>query len=185
MKYNYLKTQPYVAALVFTTLLLLFIACFSPNLQIKYICFVFAFLCIALMPIKKTVWSNDYLVAVKYPLLKSFYLYQRIKKKKLKQMKCKKIYNDYFAELNKVIQNFPVGSYITVTQPMFTRGLRNNKNIRVLTLEKSYQKKIRNLHSTVFLNRCKKCAGVNCPAHISNNYKQFYYIEFSVWYKRG
>jgi hypothetical protein len=100
-------------------------------------------------------------------------------------MACSEIYNDYFSELNKVIQSLPVGNYITVTQPMFTRVLRNNKNIRILTLEKAYQKKIINLHNSVFINRCKKCAGVKCPVHVSNTYKQFYYIEFSVWHTGG
>ena len=138
-----------------------------------------------LLLVKKTVWQNDYLVAVKYPLFKSLYLYQQINKKRLRKMTCSEIYNDYFSELNKVIQSLPVGSYITVTQPMFTRALRNNKNIRILTLEKAYQKKIINLHNSVFLNRCKKCTGINCPAHVSNAYKQFYYIEFSVWHTGG
>ncbi len=164
--------------MVFTALLVMFIACFSPNRQIEYVCFVSTLFFITLIPIKEAVWSNDYLIAVKYPFFNSFYLYQRVKKKRLKQMTCKKIYAEYFAELRKVIESLPVGRYITVTQPMFTRALRNSENIRVLILKKAYKKKIHNLHCAVFLNRCKKCTGINCPAHYSNIYKQFYYIEF-------
>lgn len=180
VKYNLLRTHPYLATMAFITLLLLCTSHFNSNSQTDSIFCVTTVICIIMLPIKKAVWSNDYLVAVKYPFFKSFYLYQRVKKKRLKQMTCKEIYNDYFSELKAVLDNLPTGKYITITQPMFTRAIRNSTNIRVIIIEKAYQKKIKVLHGSIFLNQCKKCACANCPAYISDTYKQFYYIEFSV-----
>ena len=178
IKYNLFKTHPNVRALVLTAPILLLIVYFSHSLTIQYVCFTALTICIVSTPLKRTVWCNDYLIVIKYPISGYYYIYQQINKKRLKQMTCSEIYTDYFKELKKAPYWLPPGSYITVTQPMFTRALKNNEYVRPLMLEKAYKKKISKLHGELFLNRCENCIRINCPVDISNLYKQFFYIKF-------
>lgn len=183
-KYRKVIMEPYSTLFLCTSIIFLALIYLMNHLFLDLLCtgfYVIALIVIAQHYQRSIVRLNNFLTLQKHPLKPNeFYIYQKVSYNNLCKHSCHELREAYLSEMPEVLTSLNPGRYRIVTQPLFTKELLKEENIKVICKKKAYKKRADKLQQEVFLNRCRNCSIINCPYRASKIEKQFYYLRIKV-----